>query len=1007
MGRATRPSLLVTLFFLVSQRAGAAVFSIVGTFSDDDHFGVGELSARLEACASPDASPVLRADCVRKLISPEFACDGVGSDTVCVLDGIHLNVSAVSFSCDDERGCPSSDDTLNATLEAAVPSTGCARRPVSGFTDVCFPSAWCQWSEQPTDLTSFGRYCPSTLGVFCCGNDATAAETAFPGGFVTPGGTLDYLEQMSHAADLSFRLTFDVAPPSSVRVIVDTPYVTSDSTLTSIVNGVARETRMCPSAYLFGFQDPLERLPPERAGDYRRATTQEEWTPLTFFPVDDLLGKPRSACGNYDFEYTSDGDFRSKFHFPDVVPGGFAYGATPAVDTSVWNASVAPRDIPFGNSTWWTIGTPRNGRVNYTMGYWDLVTGYYGCRDYATGERLVQRRVENDFAYYMGVPYQIETYSWTMHMCQVGFYGTGCEDTSLPQMYAKTCAIVPVSFTVAPQQMSAVSTDSSSSSLKTKTFLQSVESIASDCPAGDERVAIVFHLAIFDAGFNIVEESVHDVSPASFFESTPHDNFHITDVGTFELPIDFLKSNPTTEGFYKLKTSTIDAADGPVNHQKIILLTKCFFTGLDARRRRRARPGVFADAISSENGIVRLDIEIMFRRSGLDVDVRNTLNARIIATRETFMLREEIALESRSAEAVHRLYGSYESAREDTGIVPNALPEGSVLRGGDQLCSKHQAHGTHAASIGMRPNAVGACLLSETGNARTDGEGIQLAGREILYRASGMENPMPFTFGCERDWINVENTTASPEGVYELGRLELLPDDNHERVFWFVVKANVNEMEMGVSGRKLSDVFGVGLFHYDDRENVQRVHKSDDMQTDSVTDVMDTDELTPGCIETQGNLKASCNLVCWTIVQSLLTGGIGQDRTLMVHHVSIATIANEVQTESEDRFQKKKRRNLAAVEQAGEIRTETEEKHERTQILTVRNNMDVNTTNGHTPSASPDSKTTTEDLLAGILIGALAIASVVVFIICFKNACIPLCFYNKYKTRSHIYRKYT
>ena len=45
--------------------------------------------------------------------------------------------------------------------------------------------------------------------------------------------------------------------------------------------------------------------------------------------------------------------------------------------------------MPSGNDTFWKMGTPVDGRVNYTAGFWDLVSGFYQCRDHETGTRLV------------------------------------------------------------------------------------------------------------------------------------------------------------------------------------------------------------------------------------------------------------------------------------------------------------------------------------------------------------------------------------------------------------------------------------------------------------------------------------------------------------------------------------------------------------------------------------------------------------------------------------------
>ena len=972
-------ALLLVLSSVTRVADAAAVFTVTGTFADDDAFSLAELSARLEAGAAPNAGVVLRADCIQRLLSPSFACDGVGTEALCVVAGVYINVSLVTFSCDAARGCPSDDDTLNTTLQAAVPTDGCGLRSVSGFINTCYPSAWCQWTQE-TNLTSFGSYCPSAQGSSCCASGSVAADTAFPGGFLSSGSTVDYLTEMSHVADLSFRVSFDVSPPSLVRVNIETPYVTSASTMTSISNGVVRQTKMCPSAYLFGLQDPVETLPPERDGQYRRTSVQDSWLPLTYLPVQDLIGKPRSACGNYDFTYTSDGDFRSKFNFPDLVTNGIPYGPTPKSDSSVWNVSVGPRNIPSKDENWWTIGTPDAGRVNYTMGFWDLVTGFYQCRDYATGRRLVDRRVEPEFAYYMGVPYRIETYSWRMHLCQVGFYGAKCEDTTRTRVYAKTCAQIPVSFTVAPQQVSTVLTDLTSSSLLTKTFLQSVESISSNCAAGEERIAITVHLSIFDPQLVISEESVHDVRPSVLFETKSHDNLEIYDASSFTTPNEFLSSKPTSEGIFMLQTSSVSTWDGEVTNRKMVLLTKCFFTGLDSRRRVRSDPDTFADVMSSGSNTAQLDIDIVLRRTGVTLDVRNTIHARILATKETFVLRKEIVLEGGSTQAEHRLYGSYESARDDIGIVPNAFPEGALMNGGDQVCSKHLMHGSHATSVALRPNTIGACLISQKGLSRVDGEGIRLAGREILYHAYGMPEPKSHTFGCQKTWIDVQNKTMNAEGVYELGRLQYLPDENHERVYWLVTMATPNEQAFGTPGQSLSDVFGVGMFHYDDQTNTQRVHKAHTMQTDPTTDAMGNDELVPGCVETQGNLKASCNLVCWTLVDSLLTGDVGENKTLMVHHISIVTLANETQTEWDDRFQT--RRKLSQVEQSV-----TRREQEQARLFTVRSKPvhvqtnDAPPTPGHTHGTQTTEGLSLRELVVGLII-AFSVVICMLFCAC-------------------------
>lgn len=962
------------------------VYTVTVTFEDDDPFAVGELAAYLEACASPATGDALRAECVRKLISPYFLCDGAGNETACVFDGVTLATPDVLFTCDETLGCPSTDDALRATLDVAVPAGGCDARGVSGFVGACYPSAWCQWTES-ADVTSFGRYCPSSLGVFCCANRAVADPNALAGVFTTAAATSEVADEAAHLADLSFRVTFDVAPPSLVRVVVDTPYLTS-------------ETAACPSAYAFGFQDPVERLPREEAGYPRRAATQAAWTPLTFLPAQDLVGRPRSACGNYDMTYANDADFRAKF-VVGADAGGFAYGAVPAVDASVWNASVAPRDIPSGMDTWWKMGAPADGRVNYTMGYWDLVAGFYACRDYATGERLVERRVEAESAFFMGVPYRIETYSWNLHLCQIGFHGAACANASETQTYAKSCAVVPVSLTVAPQQMAAVSPDATSASLTTKAFLHSVDAVVSDCKAGSERVAVVFHLTVFDERLALAEGAVHDVRPAAMFERADS-GATILDATAFATVAAFLASNPGAEGVYKLRASAVWADGRTALNQKLVALSACMFTGHDARRGTRTEPRIFADAIFSQRDVAQFDLELVLRRAETGgVEIRNAVRARVLATGGTLTLRSQIALESEAATAEQRLYGSYESAREDTGVESNDLPENVVMTGGDQLCSKHQARGTHAASVSLRPNAVGACLLTPTGVARVDAEGARLAGREIAYRAFGMLEPATFTFGCERNWIDVTNATRGADGVYELReRLQRLPDDNHERAYWFVLRADVNGEAWGTSGRPLSDAFGVGLFHYDDEANAQIAARSDRMQADPLTEAQDDEALDAGCVETRGNLRASCNLVCFTIAEGELTGAAGENATLVVHHVSVAVVADETGTETVDRFteRKRRRRTLAEVDGADDAR------REQTRLLTVRSRpRQTDGVNDTDAPAPPPTTTVTvtmteepslvREVFVGFVVGVLVVLCV------FLCACCLRCANNAWRRR--------
>jgi len=938
------------------------VFHVNSSFSEEHAFELGELAARLETCINPNALIQTRMDCVRTLLSPNFTCSGIGADAVCSLEGINILVSAFSFACDADHGCPSANPHLDDALARAIPAESCTARVVPGFLNVCFPSARCQRLELGHATSSFGEFCPSLSGIYCCGRNSV--ETTFGGAFLHSGSLVDLTGQVSNATDLSFRVLVDVAPPSLVRVTVETPYITSAGT-------------MCPSAYLFDLQDPVTVLPPVQSGYYRRAETQTRWErEQTYSFVGDLVGRPRSACGNYNFSYTSDADFRHRFTYPDIAANAFPYGPPPVANASTWNGSVPLANVPFESDTMWTVGTPRNGRINYTMGYWDLVAGLYACRDYATGERLVQKRVEEDMAYYMGAPYRVETYSWTMHLCQVGHYGDACRNTSRAQLYAKSCTKIPISFTVAPQQLSAVSVDTLGVSITSKSFLESVNALSSDCTVGFERIAIVFHFSIFDPDLQIVEEAVHDVRPFGLFAHLAQDNFRIMDGTAFQFVNMFLASEPTTEGVYRLENTTIVVDGRIVINQKLVVLTKCLFTGLNVRRTQRTNPEAFADVVADSTGTVSFAFEVILRRTKTNIDVRNVLNARVLASRETFLLHEQVALKSKDAETTHQLYRSYEAAQYDTGIVSNQISEETLLRPGNQICSKHQAHGTHALSMALRVNAVGACVLTTIGAALTDGSGMSLAGREVLYKTPTMSHPTTHTFGCERDWLDLRNDVPSSDGVYLIHSVSRLPDTNHERVFWFVTEAKLNNIKLGDPEVNLTDHFGVGLFAYDDDTNLQIVHKSPNMQIDPVSNLMSDEILLPGCVQTQGNLRASCNLVCFTIMRGLLTASVkGEDRELLVHHISVATVANEAQTENIDRFGFNGKRRLLQSETIASSRT-----YQRIHMLVVRSNDD---SNDISENAQKVTQTRVRDPIGQIAVGVcIGIAVMLLVVAC-------------------------
>lgn len=893
--------------------AGYHDFSIVQTFSDDpatSSFVVGEFVAILEACASPHATDVLKRECLRRLATHEFAChDG---QTTCVVDGTHVEISSVSFSCDGS--CPSSNATFDPFL-TTLPTTAedCAIGPVHGYLgSACHSSARCQWLTERPNVASFGEYCPSATGEYCCASNATRDQTTFDGILMT-SSTVDYMQDLSHVTDLSFRVHYDVQPPSLVRVVVDTPYVTSDKRITYVENGVLKTYAMCPSAYMFDFADPVEPLPRAEDGYFRRADAQADWLPLHFYPASDLLGRPRTACGNYDFGYGSPEAFRDAFDFPDVLTNAsirFPYGSTPSVDPDAWSGLEGVAGVPSGANTFWKMGEPANGRVNYTAGYWDLVSGFYQCRDHETGTRLVSREAEG-VTYIGGVAYAVESYSWTLHLCQVGYFGTNCADTSTIQSYAKTCATIPSTFSIAPRQVSHVDTTPTSSGLVSKSFLRSVSSVRGGCPIGSERVGVAFTLLVFETDYAIVNDTAHAVAePQGVFEGNQTgvaflDASWTTSVRTF------LASDPSVEGMYALASFVSSTGGADVLHQTIVVLTRCFDTGHDPATRARSRGRAFADAVSDGSGRVRFELDVSLRKTAGTYVVKNALTVRVLGTDDTFVLRDVDVMEQKGARATHALYANYETAVADVSpSFPSALPATSdvTMYAGDQLCSKQQLAEGDAHGSALRPNAIGACVLSSKGETATDGDGVLVAGREIFYRAAGMSEPASHVFGCFRDWIDVSTIRPSAAGVYEIpGPATRLPDENHESDFWFVARGELVRTTLPGTGTTVAERFGTGLFAYDETANdgvgSDVADVASTMQRDPITTSTPSHELTAGCSETVGNLRAACNLACFDVEEGLLTSTlVGENKTLVVHHVSVAVVANAEESAARHRF---------------------------------------------------------------------------------------------------------
>lgn len=905
--------LLLALFF----HACAATINVTvnSDFNYSDVFAFGEFSATLEACAG--ASPLsqkhktLQLRCLKTLVSPDVTCFEVsGEDSgplLCDLDGSPFTSENVFLDC--EGACPLQNATLSQTLSQ---QQNCTRRKVNGYDPSCYSSAFCQFFSEGAGFGgSFGDYCPDgASGEFCCGSDVE--KDVFEGAMLSAPSSVDYLRDVSHITDLSFKLYYDTAPPGLLQITVEVPYVTSESKIVFVKSGNAVEYSMCPTTYMIDFQDPVEALPRKESHYFRRTDVGKSWLPLTFFPVSDLVGRPRSACGNFDFSYTSENAFRHAFTFPDIdnSTSRLTYSAPPKTNGTEF------LDAPEAGDSFWKMSAPSQARVNYTTmsaqgSFYDILKTFHECKNYETGERLIRKKVEQEMAYLGGVPYGIETYEFSLHVCQVGFFGSGCDNPLTPKMYAKTCALIPASFSVAPQQISHVSTTPTSSSIVSKTFLQSVEGVQSNCSPGHERIAITLNFLVFELDYELFPDAVHDViTPKNMFDA-PAVDFAFKEVpGNVTTVYDFLRSAPPEEGVYKMRR--VDSVSGfdESYYQKIIILTKCYYTGFNAATGERTAPANFADSVKTEEGKIALELEFILKRMNTPHDLRNTLHIQIIATAETFALASVTSIsQDKQVDTVHTVYNSYEAAKADTteSYSGGVTQEGHIVFEGDQLCSKHSVAGDQSRGALLHPNAVGACVLTEAGETFADGGGERMFGKSVMYRAAGMTDAATYVFGCEPDWIDVSDLFPSPEGIYFFGgSLKRTIVKTHEKGFWFVTKGELNRELLGDTTETLSDRFASGVFHYDTDEKRDSSDVSQKLQLDSMTALLQRDRLPAGCAEIAGFLRGACNLVCFDVAAGLLTPTDRQNGTLLVHHTSVATLASSDEIGSPHAFSRRR-----------------------------------------------------------------------------------------------------
>lgn len=929
----TRLSFVVGVLALAL--AGVAVdaaetFTVTATFDGDD-FALGELSARLDFCTSTvmeggSEYNNAKADCVKKLISASANCYAQADKFLCNIGGVVLDTAQISFQCDGD--CPSALPALVTAMDTA--NNNCpAPAEVGGFNGVCHSSAYCV-QKDPTH-TGFGEFCPSSTGEFCCSATATRDTGFFQS--ATPVLTGDNVDlsyrHIDHVVDMDFTIAYDVEAPAKIQLKVNVPYVTDSSTIMYLDNGNNVTRKMCPTTYLIDFLPPVETKPvngdnaiyPELSG-----TRYNDWLPLTHFPAQDLVGRPRTSCAAYDLQYADAATFNAGFDYPGKAGAIHTYGGVLATDAANWDTSSGESGIPLeGVRNFWNkAAAPGAGdaqKIEYTVGdtangYYDLVRVWTQCKNLENNAQVVTKDLETEDIFINGVRYEVESYSWTLSVCGVGWYGPNCDE----QMYAKTCRSIPASFSVTPQQIAHVTIAPITSQLVSKTFLQSVDAFPSDCPILNERVAVTMNLVVFGTDYEIKTDDVHDVlAPTGILDSAGQENLAITVINDIAYTdfASYAAQNSVSSGVYVMAKRAVSSGTTSVYYRKIVVVTKCYQTDYNPERGTRDSPAVFADAIAGSDEHVLFDVEVILTNATTsDSTITNTLNLRVLATKETFVLPTASELKQKDATAYQALYGSYASASADVAVsLPAKLPAGTQMRGGDQVCSKHQLVEADAVSTNLIPNAVGSCMLKTSIPTHF----VDKAGTTIKYKVPGGEET-DYTYGCFPDWIDTSSATASPNSdgqtVYEFGGPVVRQNagEVHDSIFWFVQKQELEETQM-IGGDKMSDRFGTALFWYDMNNGQYVMTRSDEFQT-VVTDFAAL--VNPsGCVNSVGAQKSSCNLVCFDLVDSMLTDpDASTGRQVLVHHVSVATIANETHTQASNKLtgpQKHRRTLLESV----------------------------------------------------------------------------------------------
>lgn len=954
-------------------------------------------------------------DCFKRLQDPALICNvdsltplatecsvknDAGVTTVFLMDTVVFGCNSWTLGDTQRDGCPL--DGAHATTYrdevGYVANTNEQHCPVdysvTGYNN-CEAKAICSFKKEEAlgtvaSLMSFGNYCPGQAdGVMCCGPSTEREVDA--NGYTVSYNTIDVYNNgaglkphVSHVVDLNVDIEYTISDPARLKAVIKVPYVTEHSNITVSAALGGYTYKMCPSTYMIDLKDPMEGRPsvgvmsaPTVRGDGFAAA---DWLPLWYLPKQDAMGKPRSTCSSYDFDLDEAGvngvDLKDLMSFPGATNSRF-YGSVPSFDSSAWGTVVldesgsnlgalTPGEVIDGIATpFWTVKDPVGGigekTISYETGNWDIVRGWRNCKAVYDNADLVTNTAETEKHVVNGVAYDVNTYSWVWHICQIGRYGQDCSDNDGIVTYAKACVKHPASFSLSPQQIADVKVTPVDAATTAKVFLQSVigsGNANTACSAGHERFVITLNLVFFELSTDssiITDEAVHDiVAPSSMFTgSTRELNINVVDAENIVNVRDFLAAraemggNQITQGIFLLREQSREIAGSadPYRYQKVIIVSKCYNTMLDSTRGTRSNPNVFAETHASDDeSSIMLETELVAQN---DAETKRTaLTLRILASKESFHLPSAEDMSASEVRAKQTIYGSYSQAKQNAGSNGGAdfSTLGNQLKPGTQVCSKHQIDSTHAAVAHLSVNSVGACII----NQDLPDEIKSNAGSEIHYTAFGMQEVQKYTYGCFDDWIDTTAATSvescNPEKPShkgcEPGRPVYIFEGTVRRVkdnmgpgesplagsYWFVTQGALNTRVVPGSNppAALHDVFGAGLFHYDvdisEESNRYYYRVSNQMQL-SATDRaivgqtgadiggLKDQSMIPGCDVTAGNLKSACNLVCFDTVRGLLTPTSGLS-SLMVHHISVAEFGTTEETVDANTHLLSRRRRL-------------------------------------------------------------------------------------------------